>query len=84
MVPNLEIEFSVAEAPDTVPLQETKTKEETFHGVFNPVGQEIIGEIYCYDKFELILEMKIDKLALKVQDLSGRSGQHIVKIFCII
>ena len=66
MVPNLEIESSVAEASDTVPVQETKTKKETFPGVFNPVGHEIIGEIYCYDKFELIFEMKIDKLALKV------------------
>ena len=73
-MPNLEIESSVAEASDTdsiiqyhtVPVQETKTKEEPFPGVFNPVGHEIIGEIYCYDKFELIFEMKIDKLALKV------------------
>ena len=73
MVPNLEIESSVAEASDTVPVQETKTKEETFPGVFNPVGHEIIGEIYCYDKFELIFEMKIDKLALKVWPIRYRA-----------
>ena len=67
MVSKLETELSVAEASGTVPVPETKTKEQTFPGIFNPVGQEIIGEIYCYDKFELIFEMKIDKLALKVK-----------------
>ena len=42
-----------------------ETAGEIFPGPFNPVGHEIVGEVNCYDQFELTFELKIDKLVLK-------------------
>ena len=40
-----------------------------FRGPYNPVGAEVVGQIYCYQQFELSFEFKIDKHDLKEWDL---------------
>ena len=67
------LEFSTKHDIDATPLstheksleQAVPPNTQIFPGPFNPVGFEIVGEITCYQKFELNFETKIDKLVLK-------------------
>ena len=58
MVPNLEIESSVAEASDTVPVQETKTKKEKLK---KGSWFRICITIYNRDRSNSVIDSIIDK-----------------------
>ena len=92
MVTNLNLDFSTSDV-DEISVRSTSPHESSlvlvpalpdvppntqiFQGPFNPVGFEIVGEITCYQKFDLNFEMKIDKLVLKGRATISYDSDHV-------